>query len=264
MARSSSAPGSGSYNTTDSVLFPPPPPSVITAPQTLPDASLEPASIQSIIASLSLTAFVEGGYMAETDRNPLKIPSPFPLYPATTFSCSDPNQGSSTDNFDPNSYYRPGFDPKLRNASTTIYYLLTGANGGDGRQGGSPKGYLHRNRGRIIHTLHRGRGRYVILHADEKPCRVESFVVGKNVKKGERVQWIVEGGKYKGTFVLPLEDEDGGKRDGDEEMIFISETTVPGWEVFDHDFLDRKGLEMLMEGDEEKIRQLEWLVKEEQ
>ncbi|EGO60934.1 hypothetical protein NEUTE1DRAFT_127705 [Neurospora tetrasperma FGSC 2508] len=262
MASSSSASGSGSYNTTDNLLFPPPPPSVITAPQTLPDASLEPSSIQSIIASLSLTAFVEGGYMAETDRNPLKIPSPFPLYPATTFSCSDPNQGSSTDNFDPSSYYRPGFDPKLRNASTTIYYLLTGANGGGG-QGGSPKGYLHRNRGRIIHTLHRGSGRYVILHADEKPCRVESFVVGKNVEKGERVQWIVEGGKYKGTFVLPLEDEDEDKGD-DEEMIFISETTVPGWEVFDHDFLDRKGLEMLMEGDEEKIRQLEWLVKEEQ
>lgn len=208
--------------------------------------------------------------MAETDRNPLKILSPFPLYPATTFSCSDANQGSSsTDTFDPSSYYRPGFDPKLRNASTTIYYLLTGANGGagggGGRQGGSPKGYLHRNRGRIIHTLHRGRGRYVILHADEKPCRVESFVVGKNVEKGERVQWIVEGGKYKGTFVFPLEDdEDGDKGDGDDEMIFISETTVPGWEVFDHDFLDRKGLEMLMEGDEDKIRQLQWLIKEEQ
>ncbi|KAJ4415960.1 hypothetical protein N0V85_002462 [Neurospora sp. IMI 360204] len=200
--------------------------------------------------------------MAETDRNTLEIPSPFPLYPATTFSNTTPAADPNYE-FDPNSYYRPGFDPKLRNASTTIYYLLTGTNGGKERPGGggggSPKGYLHRNRGRIIHTLHRGRGRYVILHADETPCRVESFVVGKNVEKGEKVQWIVEGGKYKGTFVLPVEDGED-----DDEMIFISETTVPGWEVFDHDFLDRKGLEMLMEGDAEKIRQLEWLVKEEE
>lgn len=193
--------------------------------------------------------------MAETDRNPLEIPSPFPLYPATTFSDPNPAEDGPNYTFDPDSY-RPGFDPKKRNASTTIYYLLTGA--GKEGSGGSPKGYLHRNRGRIIHTLHRGRGRYVVLHADETPCRVESFVVGKNVEK-EKVQWVVEGGKYKGTFVLPLEDGED-----DDEMVFISETTVPGWEVFDHDFLDRKGLEMLMEGDEEKIRQLEWLVKQEE
>ncbi|KAK3951718.1 RmlC-like cupin domain-containing protein [Pseudoneurospora amorphoporcata] len=247
----------------DNLLFPPPPHSVITAPQVLPKASLEPASIQSIINSLSLAAFVEGGYMAETDRNTLEIPSPFPLYPATTFSNSNPADPNYT--FDPECSYRPGFDPKKRNASTTIYYLLTGANGGkDGKEGGgSPKGYLHRNRGRIIHTLHRGRGRYVVLHADETPCRVESFLVGRNVEKGEKMQWIVEGGKYKGTFVLPVEDPDGEGDGKEDEMIFISETTVPGWEVFDHDFLDRKGLEMLMEGDEEKIRQLEWLVKKE-
>lgn len=203
--------------------------------------------------------------MVETDRNSLEIPSPFPLYPATTFSDLNPVPENYT--FDPETYYRPGFDPSRRNASTTIYYLLTGPEKDVAKRGGSPKGYLHRNRGRIIHTLHRGRGRYVILHADEKPCRVESFVVGKNVEKGEKVQWIVEGGKYKGTFVLPVDDDEGDGEDGkgneEDEMIFISETTVPGWEVFDHDFLDRKGLEMLMEGDEEKIRQLEWLVKEE-
>ena len=197
--------------------------------------------------------------MAETDRNALEIPSPFPPFPATTFSQQqqseeDPGQKD----FDPDSF-RPGFNPQLRNASTTIYYLLTGANATKSGGGGSPKGYLHRNRGRIIHTLHRGRGRYVVLHADEKPCRVESFVVGKNVDKGEKVQWIVEGGKYKGTFVLPVEDGHD-----DDEMVFISETAVPGWEVFDHDFLDRKGLEMLMEGDEGKIGQLERLVKQEE
>ncbi|KAK3403332.1 RmlC-like cupin domain-containing protein [Sordaria brevicollis] len=242
----------------DNLLFPLPPPSVIAAPQTLPDASLEPPSIQSIISSLNLTAFVEGGYMAETDRNTLEIPSPFPPYPAVTFS--DPNPVPENYTFDPETYYRPSFDPSRRSASTTIYYLLTGPGKNGENGGGSPKGYLHRNRGRIIHTLHRGRGRYVILHADEKPCRVESFLVGKDVEKGEKVQWIVEGGKYKGTFVLPVGDGEDGKEDA---MIFISETTVPGWEVFDHDFLDRKGLEMLMEGDDEKIKQLEWLVKEE-
>lgn len=209
--------------------------------------------------------------MAETDRNSLEIPSPFPPIPATTFSNPNPPTEQNY-TFDPSSF-RDGFDPSKRNASTTIYYLLTGAaagKDGKGGGGGSPKGYLHRNRGRIIHTLHRGRGRYVVLHADETPCRVESFVVGKNVDKGEKVQWIVEGGKYKGTFVLPVEENDSEGGEGEtgekkeDEMVFISETTVPGWEVFDHDFLDRKGLEMLMEGDEEKIRQLEWLVKEEE
>ena len=83
-----------------------------------------------------------------------------------------------------------------RNASTTIHYLLTPS---------SPLGAWHRNKARTIHTLHRGRGVYVIIHADEVggygvddgdggefwtgKARVEVFTVGPDVLKGERLQW---------------------------------------------------------------------------
>lgn len=66
-----------------------------------------------------------------------------------------------------------------------------------------------------MHTLHRGRGRYVIIHADEvaseecvggyggdegvgrfseekrwvKKARIEVFTVGQDVVKGEKLQW---------------------------------------------------------------------------
>ena len=52
----------------------------------------------------------------------------------------------------------------------------------------------------------------MIIHADEvlngsgqgkKKARVESFVVGHDLANGERLQWIVEGGKFKASFLLP-------------------------------------------------------------
>lgn len=65
-----------------------------------------------------------------------------------------------------------------------------------------------------MHIWQRGRGRYVIIHADEvdgsvenAKARVETFVVGPNVEAGERMQWVVEGGKYKAYFLLPDEPE---------------------------------------------------------
>lgn len=67
-------------------------------------------------------------------------------------------------------------------------------------------GCFHRNKGRTVHTLIEGRGRYVLIHADEDgeegKKRVESFVVGRDVSAGERAVWIVEGGKYKASFLL--------------------------------------------------------------
>lgn len=64
-----------------------------------------------------------------------------------------------------------------------------------------------------MHTLHKGRGRYVIIHADEVArgefpggygegnaaegerwvgtARVETFIVGQNVLAGEKLQWLV-------------------------------------------------------------------------
>jgi len=75
-------------------------------------------------------------------------------------------------------------------------------------------GAFHRNKGRTIHTLHWGRGRYVIIHADEvsgneEKARVETFVVGKDVTKGEKLQCIVKGGKFKASFLLPDDESTG-------------------------------------------------------
>ena len=67
----------------------------------------------------------------------------------------------------------------------------------------------------------------MLIHADEVAgqqgvkARVDTFVVGQDVAKGERLQWIVEGGKYKATFLL--EDEDGGGKSG--EGLLISEVS---------------------------------------
>jgi len=85
-----------------------------------------------------------------------------------------------------------------------------------------------------VHTLHWGRGRYVLIHADEvmspegkvvegKKARIETFVVGKDIQKGEKVQWIVEGGKYKASYLLPDQEGDEEKRT---EGLLISEVRI--------------------------------------
>lgn len=94
----------------------------------------------------------------------------------------------------------------------------------------------------------------MLIHADEDN-RVETFVVGQDVAKGERLQWIVTGGKFKASFLLP--DEEGG--DTSSEGLLISETVAPGFEFCDHDFLPLKGLQDLL--GEEKAKPLEWLVR---
>lgn len=193
--------------------------------------SPEGSSIASLIKTLQMLTHIEGGYFVETDRDPLLIPSPFPLDAASEATLALVPQ-------------RPGFDPKVRNASTSIFYLLTP---------NSPQGNFHRNRGRTVHTLHKGRGVYVLIHPDG---RIESFVVGQNVAKGERLQWIVEGGIYKASYLLP--DEEGGAES--EDGLLISETVVPGFEYSDHDFIARSGLRDLL--GEEKAKGLEWLVRQ--
>ncbi|PSS27543.1 hypothetical protein M430DRAFT_32238 [Amorphotheca resinae ATCC 22711] len=196
----------------------------------------ESPPIQELVKSLNLQPHIEGGFFAETDRAPDTVPSPFP------------SQASSTSSLAPQ---RPGFNPALRNSSTTIFYLLT-------PQG--PQGGFHRNQARTVHTLHRGRGRYVIIHADEpggreKEKRIETFVVGPNVAKGERLQWIVEGGKFKASFLLP-DDEEGGQEES--QGLLISEVVVPGFEYCDHDFLTERGLVELVGA--EKANELKWLL----
>ena len=223
------------------------------------------AKIASLISTLNLQNHIEGGYFVETDRDPLRMPNPFALAPkgpsTTTTSASTSHsakQGRSSSDILVQS----------RNASTSIHYFLTPS---------SPLGAFHRNKGRTVHTLHKGRGRYVIIHADDVAsslcpggygadelkeserwrgkARIETFVVGQNVEAGERLQWIVEGGKYKASFLLP--DEEGGE--DSEEGLLISETVVPGFEYADHDFMRMERLEALVE--EKQAEEMRWMVR---
>lgn len=204
------------------------------------------AKHDSLISTLKLEPHVEGGYFAETDRDSLRIPSPF---------TSSKDSNILVDS---------------RSASTSIFYYLSPS---------SPQGSFHRNRARTVHTLHKGRARYVIVHADEvasSSCpggyggeeeglkegerwrgkaRVETFVVGQDVSQGERLQWVVEGGKYKASFLLP--DHEGGEKS--EEGLLISETVVPGFEFADHDFMRMERLEALLEGRQKE--ELAWLIR---
>jgi len=201
---------------------------------TTPEARNESPQVAKLIASLNLLAHIEGGYFAETDRDPAIVPSPFPDAAASdaTLRLAGPQ--------------RPGFQPGLRNASTSIFYLLTP---------GSPQGSFHRNRARTVHTLHRGRGRYVLLHPDG---RVETFVVGPDVAAGERLQWIVEGAVWKASFLLSDEPEDSGAGPVSGGLL-ISETVVPGFEYCDHEFLTQEGLVREVGG--ELAEDLRWLVR---
>jgi predicted cupin superfamily sugar epimerase len=132
----------------------------------------ESENTRALIQTLNLQLHIEGGYFVETDRDSRKVSNPFP----------DATAEDST-----------------RCASTSIFYMVTPR---------SPIGYFHRNKARTVHTLHKGRARYVILHGAEEGngITVETFVVGGNVAHGEKLQWIVEGGKYKASFLLPNED----------------------------------------------------------
>ncbi|KAF2717985.1 hypothetical protein K431DRAFT_231776 [Polychaeton citri CBS 116435] len=206
----------------------------------------EPEHIQKLISHLSLQPHVEGGYFVETDRDALRVPNPF------TSVDTEALDGT-------------------RSASTSIHYLLSP---------GNPLGAFHRNKGRTVHTLHHGRGRYVIIHADEAAAphlpggygsdksnlpeherwagkaRVEVFVVGTDILKGERVQWIVEGGKYKSSFLLP--DEEGG---GESAGLLISETVVPGFEYDDHDFMKAERMKALVS--EAQADEMGWMLRKE-
>ncbi|KAI9810922.1 MAG: hypothetical protein M1827_005781 [Pycnora praestabilis] len=176
-----------------------------------PSSGIEAPTVQQTIDILGLQKHIEGGYFIETDKDLFRIANPFS---STSSNLSSGNQSET------------------RAASTTIHYLLTP---------NTPLGAFHRNKGRTIHTLHSGRGIYVIIHADkvgeEGIAMVETFVVGHDLAKGEKLQWIVEGGKYKASYLLP------DKQDGeDSEGLLISETVIPGFEYSDHNFMTSEQL----------------------
>jgi len=201
-------------------------------PAFTPSSSDESPTVQSIISALSLNPHIEGGYYAVTDVCDSTIPSPYP---------SAPLSQRTIDLVDSLS---PDFDYSLRRLSTTIFYYLTP---------NRPQGFFHRNRSRIIHALHRGRGRYVLIHPEG---RVESFIVGHDIQRGERLQWVVEGDVWKASFLLDTED---GSQD-DNEGLLVSETVTPGFEYADHEFLSHEQLVKLLP--KAKAEAIEWLVRD--
>ncbi|EHY60361.1 hypothetical protein HRR83_000121 [Exophiala dermatitidis] len=215
--------------------------------------STDTKEIETTISRLNLSQHIEGGYFVETDRDKLLVPNPFQHLPAL----SNP---TATD------------DSPTRHASTTIFYLLTPR---------SPVGHFHRNRGRTVHTLHRGRGVYVLLDTNRRDSvtgkvPIETFVVGHDLEKGEKLQWIVEGGVFKASFLIPDQNspaaggtEGAGTTAGDEEKneaeaessaggLLITETVVPGFEYADHDFLTFDTMQELLVP--EQIEELKWLL----
>ncbi|KAI3543007.1 hypothetical protein CSPX01_06603 [Colletotrichum filicis] len=213
------------------------------SPSALPTPH-DPPSTAKIVSALSLHAHYEGGFYIETDRAPTSIPSPFPATPASA------SNGAAPSTNDPDC--PPLTTEQQRRAlSSAIFYYLTPT---------SPIGHFHRNRSRITHSLHRGRGRYVVLQPDGV---IESFVVGGNVAAGERLQWTVEGGAYKASFVLPDEDEGASSSSvaSSSEGLLVTEVAVPGWEPCDQNFLTQEKLFELV--GEDRAKGLEWLIKKE-
>jgi uncharacterized protein len=157
-------------------------------PHFKPSATAEPEApaTAAFIKALGLQYHNEGGYLLRTDQDPLSS-----LNPRT------PTGG-------------------MRSASSSAFYLITPQ---------SPLGVFHRNKARIVHALHAGRARYVIIHPDERDSlgkvRIETFIVGHDVVNGELLQWVVEPNVWKSTILLP--DEDGKK--GSDGML-ISEASV--------------------------------------
>ncbi|KAI8931512.1 hypothetical protein NX059_011172 [Plenodomus lindquistii] len=223
-----------------------------------PKEESESRQTRNLIHALNMTPHIEGGYFAEIDRNPHVIPNPF---------LSDHDSSSTTAEEARTAQTPLSGNDNIRNASTSIYYLLTPDR---------PQGHFHRNKGRTVHTVIQGRGRYVIIHADDEGeagegegemKRIETFVVGTDVSKGERMVWIVEGGKYKASFLLDGSGEGEGDGDGtgegngnrEEDRLLISETVIPGFEYSDHDFLTLEKFKTLVSRDQ--ADELEWLVR---
>ncbi|KAK1222155.1 hypothetical protein PQX77_015017 [Marasmius sp. AFHP31] len=208
----------------------------------------------ALISLLQLREHSEGGYFVETDRDKRQVVNPF--HPSSTQTMA------TDDSRDQHIFSQTPFAGNVpltdltRSASTSIYFLLTELRN---------KGCFVRNRGRTIHALHKGRARYVVIHADEvgdyeedRQCmgkaRIETFVVGQDIARGERMQWVVEGDKYKASFLLP--DEEGGNES--KEGCLVTETVTPGWEITENEFLTAQRLHELVAP--EQALQLAWLL----
>ena len=100
----------------------------------------ESESIKTLVKNLGLMKHIEGGYFAEIDRNPLIIPNPF-LSPSSSTQQKEGDWGEKRDGMTASA--PRGGDDKVRNASTSIFYLLSRT---------TPLGSFHRNRGRTVNS----------------------------------------------------------------------------------------------------------------
>lgn len=182
--------------------------------------TVEDASVSKLARDLGLTKHPNGGYFKETDR---------PSETAEVQSAGD------SDSFP---------TAVTRNPSSLIHFLMTCE---------SPLGKFHTNvTGRTIHVLQGGRGTYVLVHPTGE---IETFRVGFDVANGERTQWVVEPGVYKGCYVVP-EKEDAELTSKDH--LWVSEIVVPGFDFQDMKFLDKTRITALV--GEKKASELDWLI----
>lgn len=176
--------------------------------------TVEDTSIIELANGLSLDKHPNGGYFKETDRS------------KTTQSTV------RIDNV-----------TVERNPSSLIHFLMTCE---------STIGKFHTNiTSRSIHILQRGSGVYILIHPNGK---IEKFKVGFNVANGERTQWVVEPGVYKGCYLIPTNDNEESNKD----CLLISEVVVPGFDFQDMKFLDIHKLIELV--GEKTAEDLTWLI----
>lgn len=162
--------------------------------------TVEDESLSRLAENLQLDKHPNGGYFKETDR-------PGALFPARQLDLAT---GAYSD--------------VQRNASSLIHFLMTCE---------SPLGKFHTNvTSRTIHVLQRGSGVYVLIHPNGG---IETFKVG--FKPGEKTQWVVEPGVYKGCYLVSADGCDSAK-----DCLWVSEVVVPGFDFDDMKFLTKEKL----------------------
>ncbi|SCV01085.1 LAMI_0G09252g1_1 [Lachancea mirantina] len=175
--------------------------------------------LQKIIDELGLIKHIEGGYFKETDRSPFVANFGSSKQDAPETSTSVSNASAEQKSQMPTDSQLPVYTDS-RHYHTLIYYLLTPD---------APMSKMIMNTSRNIHILQRGRGQYVLVYPDGT---VKSFKVGFDTSKGEVSQWVVPGGVYKASFLLPNKEFNNG--------LLISEVVVPGFEYSDFQQISSK------------------------
>lgn len=177
----------------------------------------ESDNISKLAKDLGLDKHPNGGYFKETDRS------------KETYKIKK-SKGENDDSKE---------DYDVRNQSSLIHFLMSCE---------SPIGRFHTNiNSRTIHILQKGRGKYILVHQNGQ---IETFTVGFDIEKGERTQWVVEPGVYKGCYLIGDES--------DEDCLWVSEVVVPGFDFTDMKFINEDELKRLV-GDE-KGNNLKFLI----